>query len=131
MITLSNQQRLSVREAILFPQLAQDTSVLANGWFISASGLNNERWYWVWPPEWSSSPIATAGLNLPEPSLPPRRAEATVYEPRTPLGRRLMELRAQIVASGEHLLDWDDVSREVAERRGGARVDHHAETGVR
>lgn len=40
------------------------------------------------------------------------------YRPRTPLGRRLMKLRAQIVASGEPLLGWDDIEREVAERRG-------------
>jgi len=29
-----------------------------------------------------------------------------------------MKLRAQIVASGEPLLGWDDIEREVAERRG-------------
>lgn len=41
------------------------------------------------------------------------------FQPRTPLGRRLWELRKQIVASGEPLLDWDGIEREVAERRGG------------
>jgi predicted DNA-binding antitoxin AbrB/MazE fold protein len=38
---------------------------------------------------------------------------------RTPLGRRLRELRAQIVASGAPLLDWDEISEEVTSRRGG------------
>ena len=47
--------------------------------------------------------------------------EALRYRPRTALGRRLMELRAQIVASGEPLLGWDDIEREVAERRGETR----------
>jgi hypothetical protein len=42
------------------------------------------------------------------------------FEPRTELGRRLWELRKRIVSSGEPLLDWDDLEREVAERRGGA-----------
>lgn len=41
------------------------------------------------------------------------------FQPRTPLGRRLWELRKQIVASGEPLLDRDGIEREVAERRGG------------
>lgn len=34
------------------------------------------------------------------------------------LGRRLRAIRAQIVASGERLLDWDELEQELAERRG-------------
>jgi hypothetical protein len=45
------------------------------------------------------------------------------YTPRTPLGRELVEIRKRIVASGQPLLDWDDLEREVAERRGGVRYD--------
>ena len=41
------------------------------------------------------------------------------FQPKTPLGRRLWELRKRIVASGVPLLEWDDIEREVAERRGG------------
>ena len=41
------------------------------------------------------------------------------FKPRTPLGRRLWELRKRIVASGQPLLDWDDLEREIAERYGG------------
>ncbi|MGG6267326.1 hypothetical protein ACQ4M3_22595 [Leptolyngbya sp. AN03gr2] len=37
----------------------------------------------------------------------------------SPLGRKLRELRAQIVASGEPLLSREDLDRELAERRGG------------
>lgn len=40
------------------------------------------------------------------------------FEPRTPLGRRLLAIRKRIVASGASLLDWDGVDREVAQRRG-------------
>lgn len=42
------------------------------------------------------------------------------YQPRTRLGKRLCELRSQIVASGAKLLDWDQIEREVAERRESA-----------
>ena len=42
------------------------------------------------------------------------------YAPKTSLGRRLWAIRERIVASGEPLLDWDDIDREIAERRGGA-----------
>jgi hypothetical protein len=37
---------------------------------------------------------------------------------RTRLGEQLLRIREQIVASGEPLLSWEDVEREVAERRG-------------
>jgi len=37
--------------------------------------------------------------------------------PRTPLARELWEIRRRIVESGEPLLDWDDLEREIAERR--------------
>ena len=46
------------------------------------------------------------------------------FYPRTELGRRLWELRKKIVASGEPLLDRDEVEREIAERRGG--VSEHS-----
>jgi hypothetical protein len=45
---------------------------------------------------------------------------ADEYVARTELGRELMEIRKRIVASGQALLDWDELEREVAERRGGA-----------
>jgi hypothetical protein len=37
---------------------------------------------------------------------------------RTRLGEQLLQIRAQIVASGEPLLSWQEIEREVAERRG-------------
>jgi hypothetical protein len=45
------------------------------------------------------------------------------YHPRTALGRRLWRIRKRIVDSGERLLDWDDLDREVAERRGERGAD--------
>jgi hypothetical protein len=37
---------------------------------------------------------------------------------RTRLGERLLELREKYRASGERLLDWDAIAREIQERRG-------------
>ncbi|MCY6489415.1 hypothetical protein [Leptolyngbya sp. GGD] len=48
--------------------------------------------------------------TLPEPKEEPEIS---------PLGKRLRELRAEIVASGEPLLSREDLERELAERRGG------------
>lgn len=39
------------------------------------------------------------------------------------LGDRLRQIREEIVASGEPLLDWEGVEREKAELRGGYRED--------
>jgi len=36
------------------------------------------------------------------------------------LGKRLLKIRKRIVASGEPLLSWNEIEREVAERRGEA-----------
>jgi hypothetical protein len=38
--------------------------------------------------------------------------------PRTPLGKKLLEIRQRIVASGRPLLDWEDIEREIAVQRG-------------
>ena len=40
-------------------------------------------------------------------------------EPRTPLGKKLASLRAEIVASGAAMLDDRKLEEEIAERRGG------------
>jgi excisionase family DNA binding protein len=52
--------------------------------------------------------------------------ETTVVRPesalkfRTSLGRRLWEIRSRLIASGEPLLGWEELEREIAERRGEA-----------
>jgi hypothetical protein len=53
-----------------------------------------------------------------KPSTKHRVEASAEYRPRTPLGRRLWELRKRIVASGQPLLSWEDLDREVAARRG-------------
>jgi hypothetical protein len=46
------------------------------------------------------------------------RNDAMSYEARTELGRRLMEIRARIVASGQPLLSWDELESDLDRRRG-------------
>ncbi|WP_375514750.1 hypothetical protein [uncultured Nostoc sp.] len=36
-----------------------------------------------------------------------------------PLGEHLQQIRTNIVASGKHLLDEDEIEKELASRRGG------------
>ena len=43
---------------------------------------------------------------------------STPRTPRTPLGKKLLEIRQRIVASGRPLLDWEDIDREIAAQRG-------------
>ncbi|NEV62355.1 hypothetical protein [Thiorhodococcus minor] len=63
---------------------------------------------------------------LPEPSEPATDdgfivgdAVVNVYQPRTELGRRLVELRRAHLLGGGKLLDWDEIEAEARERRGG------------
>jgi hypothetical protein len=45
------------------------------------------------------------------------------FEPRTPLGQVLWEVRRRLIASDEKMLTDEDLEREIAERRGGIRDD--------
>ena len=59
-------------------------------------------------------------LNLPERA----QVHVTIEIPdraRTPLGRRLLEIRSEIAKSGVTALGWDEIEEEVAARRGGWR----------
>jgi hypothetical protein len=54
------------------------------------------------------------GKPLNTPHVEATRLEAA----RTRLGEQLLRIRERIVASGEPLLSWEEIEREVAERRG-------------
>jgi hypothetical protein len=56
-------------------------------------------------------PTAAVGASLP------------AYQPRTPLGKRLWEIRGEIMASGERPLGWDEIEMEVSEQRNEARLE--------
>lgn len=45
-------------------------------------------------------------------------ASKVTLKARTPLGKRLLSLRAKIIASGEPLLSWEEIDIEVRKRRG-------------
>jgi predicted DNA-binding antitoxin AbrB/MazE fold protein len=65
-------------------------------------------------------------INLKEPVNLPEKAEVhvtieTATPARTPLGRRLRELRSRIVRTGAPVLGWEEIKEEVASRRGGWR----------
>jgi hypothetical protein len=53
-----------------------------------------------------------------EPLNTPRVEGTSLGMARTRLGEQLLRIRQQIVASGEPLLSWEQIEREVAERRG-------------
>ena len=55
----------------------------------------------------TTKPLSTNGMPQPPFIL------------RTPLAKRLWELRQEIIASGVPLLSLDEVRKEVQERRGG------------
>ena len=69
----------------------------------------------------ASSAITAApsqnGEEVTTTQLPAQEKPADFF-PRTTLARRLWELRQKIVASGEPLLSWDEIERELQERRG-------------
>ena len=47
-----------------------------------------------------------------------KSSESLSYLPKTSLGERLLAIREKIVASGETLLDRDEIEKEIAARRG-------------
>jgi hypothetical protein len=53
-----------------------------------------------------------------------QRDPVASYEPKTSLGKQLKEIRAEIVASGEPLLDWEGIQHGKVERRGGYDGDN-------
>jgi len=64
---------------------------------------------------WSN--VVTAIEIVSGPAL--RGIAVDAYEPRTELGKRLLELRRSHVSGGGRLLDWSEIDAEVRERRGG------------
>jgi hypothetical protein len=55
---------------------------------------------------------ATMKTRIREPMFPAERI------PRTPLGKKLLEIRRRIVASGRLLLTWENIEKEIIEQRG-------------
>ncbi len=85
-------------------------------WFIIPSGLDLSAWPEI---EYSDIGLTENALRLPADYLDfkPLPKPLSVFTPRTELASRLWEIRQRIIASGEPLLDWDGVQKEVTERR--------------
>lgn len=49
------------------------------------------------------------------------RQEKPEFTPQTELGKRLWARRRAYIANGGKLLGWDDLERELADRKGKAR----------
>jgi len=86
-------------------------------WFIAPSGLDLS----IWKVEFPEDELGTTENTLEPPvsnwDFTPLHRPVNVFTPKTELAARLWEIRKLIVASGEPLLDWDDLEREVRERR--------------
>ena len=51
---------------------------------------------------------------------------APAFIPRTPLAKRLWELRQEVLASGVPLLSLDEIRQELQDRRGGVLDEEKA-----
>lgn len=110
----------------------------AANWLVNDLSTQAPHWY-SWPPgsgeQFSVVPLKTSRsivdvsahgsliISLGEESAKTQRLWKQVSSPpirtaRTDLGKRLWEIRQKILASGEPLLDWNDIERELRERRG-------------
>ena len=88
-------------------------------WFIIPAGLDLSAWQLI---EYSESGTALTenALKLPKDYLEvkPLYKAVSAFTPKTELASHLWEIRMRIIASGEQLLDWDGVQKEVSQRRG-------------
>jgi hypothetical protein len=50
-------------------------------------------------------------------AVPARPANLTAFKPRTPLGNDLLQIRSNIIASGQPTLGWKELDRELSRRR--------------
>lgn len=71
-----------------------------------------------------SATAAEATLRLDEPTSGETAREAKDrFVPQTSFGRRLWSIRKRIIASGQTLLEWEGLEKELHDRRG-----EHVET---
>jgi hypothetical protein len=50
--------------------------------------------------------------------MPEDAGAESPYQPKTALGRQLIAIRSKIIISGEPLLSWEEIEREIIEQRG-------------
>ena len=69
--------------------------------------LDGEEVFRILEERGDAQPEQSAALPEPE------------FEPKTDFERLLWEARSEFLLSGDPMLDWDGLEREIAERRGG------------
>lgn len=110
------------RKNILW-ELSMDASEKAKGWGLSAVLFEQE----IKPRRRDIRNVSTSlhGLqHQPQSELLKTWSELQKeYRPRTPLGRKLLKIRKEIVASGSRLLTWDEIETEIALRRCGVEEE--------
>ena len=119
MKTASIARTAPIEEKVILSQLIHDTSDVASGWFLRPAGFDPRTWDVQLLSEARSHSSAQIGLD------PAASGDVEAYwqrlaghKPRTTLGRQLWEVRGRIIASGAPLLTWEDIDRELSERRG-------------
>jgi hypothetical protein len=55
-----------------------------------------------------------------------KTSDEKAFTPRTPLAKRLWELRQEVLASGTPLLNLDEIRQELQARRGGVLDEEKA-----
>lgn len=119
MNTASVTETRGLEESLLLPQLLEDVSVRAPGWSVLLVGLSFGSCSVQVPYDITHPPINITGLVEPDIGLTrPSLRTACQSSPRTSLGKRLWEIRKRIVESGEPLLNWENLERELAVKRG-------------
>ena len=100
--------------------LGEDVSQRATYWFAPAETVVEPESFIPSPDPLSASTSSTEADLAAEAIYRTRRTwQVASRQSISPLGQRLLAIRARVVASGEPLLNWDDLEREIRKRRGG------------
>jgi len=112
--------QIETLDKIVIPQITLDPSCRAPLWFLFSSPNLSERGEIISAiVNLTHFDISESGLEDSSMRLTESIWQETIsYKPKTPLGKRLWEIRSRIVASGEPLLGWEEIEQEVAARRG-------------
>lgn len=76
-----------------------------------------------WPQHASPPLLSSSEDQKVDAEQPTGDAVVDSYQPRTELGRKLIELRRAHIRAGGQLLNWEEIDAEVRERRGGVAND--------
>jgi hypothetical protein len=102
----------AIESRVLLRQSTQNTATKGEDWYV---------YYYLRVDEARHTSTKSLTIKQTSASQPKAFISNTLTHsapPERTLGERLRTLRAQIIRSGEPLLDWDQLEEELAERRG-------------